>query len=255
VDATELEPWSHATIYQMDRDVAETIEHLDYLNDGSAESLGVGAILVTSTGGTDEFDRLSREADRRGMKVLGGGWRGSRLTLDLSRQPWGAQAYRQFVEAYEATIAPDDWPSYKLGGSDRPHLVARVGASRARLLAMMQMTLRGLSVIYDGEEAGSMLELYRRLIHLRDACPALSLGDYRPAETGNDRVYGYIRETPLQKFLVLLNFGDEPANVKLSGLVGVWIAGTHDMEGDGLVPAGGMVALRQHEGRMFEKVR
>jgi hypothetical protein len=116
------------------------------------------------------------------------------------------------------------------------------------------MTLRGLPVINNGDELG-MREMYRRLIHMRQTCGGLSVGDYRSLDVGNDNVYGFVREAPLQRFLVLLNFGNEATNLELRGPVGTWIVGTHEIEGDGLEPQANKVALRPYEGRVYEMVQ
>jgi hypothetical protein len=269
MEALAPETWyQRATLYQINDDIAGIIRHLGFLNDGGAESLGIGAILVPSIYGSEELDWLSRDVASWGMKLLvGDTWRSSHFNLDLTRLPWGRQAHRQFIDEYEACMGPDDWPNYTLGSLDGLRVATRVGASRARLLAMLQMTLRGLPMINHGEELGkqsfevaerqpgSMLQLYRRLIHLRDTCPALSVGDYRSMELGDNQVYGYIRETLLQRFLILLNFSGEATNLELRGPAGVWVAGTQDIEGDGLVPERGKVTLQPYEGRMYELVR
>ncbi len=67
---------------------------------------------------------------------------------------WSAAGFRSFIDEYEASMRPEDIPNYVLGNHDRSRVVTRVGYDRARLLAMLQLTLRGLPVIYYGEELG-----------------------------------------------------------------------------------------------------
>jgi alpha-glucosidase len=243
------------------------------------------------------------------------------FNFNLMTLEWGAGAFRSFIDEYEESLGPEDWPNYVIGNHDRSRVVSRLGVRRARLLAMLQLTLRGLPVVYYGEELGlpdseienneikdplelrlpgfglgrdpertpmpwnshnaagfttveswlpmdvearklnvaaqerqpeSMLSFYRHLIRLRNASPALSEGDYRSLKLGNENVFGYIRETEFQRFLVVLNFGDKPTEVKLSSNVGSWIAGTHEVLGDGDSPVEGNVRLRAFEGRMYE---
>jgi alpha-glucosidase len=59
----------------------------------------------------------------------------------------------------------------------------------------------------------SMLSLFRALIQLRQAEPALHVGDYTAIESGHDQVFAYLRTAPgADKFMVVLNFGaDGPA--------------------------------------------
>ncbi len=76
------------------------------------------------------------------------------FNFNLMKLKWGAAIYRSFIDEYEAGLGADDWPNYVLGNLDNPRLVARVGLARARLLALLQLTLRGLPVIYYGDELG-----------------------------------------------------------------------------------------------------
>ncbi len=243
------------------------------------------------------------------------------MNFNLMKLTWGAQSYRSFIDHYEASLGPNDWPNYILGNHDRPRLASRVGPERAKLLAMMQLTLRGLPVIYYGDELGAMdaivgqdqirdklelrlpglslgrdparspmpwtaendagfttgvpwlpfsreanrlnveveerdpdspLGMYRHLIRLRKDCPALSVGDYRSLQLENPYVYGYIRETELQRIIVLLNFDKHEATVQLKGPVGRWVGGTHLTQGDGAAPERGVVVLEPYGGRIYE---
>jgi len=76
------------------------------------------------------------------------------FNFNLMSLSWGAAPFRDFIDEYEGSLGPHDWPNYVLGNHDRHRLVSRVGAQRARLLALLQLTLRGLPVIYYGEELG-----------------------------------------------------------------------------------------------------
>jgi alpha-glucosidase len=62
-------------------------------------------------------------------------------------------------------------------------------------------------------DPASMLSLVRRLLRLRRKLPALTLGAYRPLETGNDQVISYLREDEDNRILVALNFGSEGLNL------------------------------------------
>jgi alpha-glucosidase len=242
------------------------------------------------------------------------------FNFNLMSLTWGASYYRNFIDDYERSLGPNDWPNYVLGNHDRHRLVTRVGPARARLLAMLQLTLRGLPVIYYGEELGmgdvpitanrirdpwekrvpgmalgrdssrtpmpwtesdegfttgtpwlplgrsvishnvaheerdpeSMLNMYRHLIHLREQSPAFTVGDYRSLKVDNPYVYAYVRETELQRMLVVLNFDSEPAQVTLHGKVGAWIGGTHEIMGDGELGKAGFLELSGYEGRIYE---
>ncbi len=62
-----------------------------------------------------------------------------------------------------------------------------------------------------------MLALFRRLIGLRRELPALTVGSYRPLDTGDGSVQAYLREHGEQRVLVVLNFAAERRVLDLSG--------------------------------------
>jgi alpha-glucosidase len=78
------------------------------------------------------------------------------------RAPWSAAAFREQVETFERLLPQDAWPDYTLSNHDNPRHVSRyapagdlaAGRRRARLAALMLLTLRGTPVLYYGEEIG-----------------------------------------------------------------------------------------------------
>ena len=62
------------------------------------------------------------------------------------------------------------------------------------------------------EDPASTLALYRRLLALRRAEPALSVGSYAPVETAGD-LLAYVREHAGRRFFVALNLGHEPVSL------------------------------------------
>ena len=63
----------------------------------------------------------------------------------------------------------------------------------------------------------SMLRLYRRLLSLRRAHPALHAGAYEPVVMTGDLV-AYVRRQGTQAFLIALNLGSEPYSLSLAAL-------------------------------------
>jgi alpha-glucosidase len=61
---------------------------------------------------------------------------------------------RAVVDAVEAALPPGAWPDYVLGNHDEHRVASRVGATRAPLLMMLLLTLRGTPTIYYGDELG-----------------------------------------------------------------------------------------------------
>jgi alpha-glucosidase len=66
-------------------------------------------------------------------------------------------------------------------------------------------------------DPASMLSLYRRLIAERRASPVLRRGSYRTLPA-HKSVFGYARELDGEQRIVLLNFADRPARVRLAAL-------------------------------------
>ncbi len=90
-----------------------------------------------------------------------------------------------------------------------------------------------------------MLSLYRALLRLRRAEPALAVGSVEPV-AATDRVLAYARGQPGRRLLVALNLGGEPAEIDGPSGGGSVLLSTHlDRAG---APVGGMVSLRAHEG-------
>ena len=67
---------------------------------------------------------------------------------------WNAQAIRQTVEIYEATLPVGAWPNWVLGNHDEPRIASRIGRRAARIAAMLLLTLRGTPTWYYGDELG-----------------------------------------------------------------------------------------------------
>jgi alpha-glucosidase len=76
--------------------------------------------------------------------------------------PWSADAFRERVETFEGLLPAEAWPDYTLSNHDRSRAVSRYapggdiarGRRRARVAAMMLLTLRGTPFVYYGEEIG-----------------------------------------------------------------------------------------------------
>lgn len=106
-----------------------------------------GSLLLTESYiGIDQMKRMYRACVAHPIH--------SPFNFNLISLPWGAESFGDWIDAYEESLGPDDLPNYVLGNHDRPRLASRLGPERARLLAVLQCTLRGLPVIYYGDELG-----------------------------------------------------------------------------------------------------
>jgi alpha-glucosidase len=97
------------------------------------------------------------------------------------------------------------------------------------------------------QDPASMLALYRRLLELRGATPALRIGDYHSLD-GPPDTYVYIREAAGERRLIALNFSSTPRTIhlptKISGRV---LLSTH-MDREGEMVHGKTLELRPDEG-------
>jgi alpha-glucosidase len=93
----------------------------------------------------------------------------------------------------------------------------------------------------------SLLSLYRRLLELRRSHPALSIGAYQPLAATGD-LLAYVRHTPEESVLVVLNLGGKPCSlsIKSLGMVGRVLLSTHLHRKDELLTT--EVSLRDDEG-------
>nr|MBD3359322.1 alpha-amylase [Candidatus Buchananbacteria bacterium] len=79
----------------------------------------------------------------------------SPFNFNFIRLPWSAWAYRNFLDNYKENLSEGDWPNFVLGNHDRPRVASRLESrKKARLVAMLQLTLKGMPFIYYGEEIG-----------------------------------------------------------------------------------------------------
>jgi alpha-glucosidase len=83
---------------------------------------------------------------------------------------FSAGAFRRCVEGWEQLLHEEAWPAYALSNHDQVRAISRhdkrgQSDQRARVLAMMFLTLRGTPFIYYGEEIGMKnLKLPKKLL-------------------------------------------------------------------------------------------
>jgi alpha-glucosidase len=79
--------------------------------------------------------------------------------FEMLHCPFKAGSFRRCVDRWEKNLPEGAWPAYTLSNHDVTRAISRYSSggtedARARLLAMMLLTLRGTPFIYYGEEIG-----------------------------------------------------------------------------------------------------
>ncbi len=188
------------------------------------------------------------------------------FNFELLHSPWRHQDLTLAIERSEALHPPGTLPTYVISNHDQARHATRWGTERARAAAFLLLTLRGVAVLYAGEEIGmldadpaslpdppfdragrdgcrtpmqwdasagggftsgtpwlplvdhatrnvadqsadpgSLLTLYRRLIAVRAASPALARGTHRSIFGVAPDVLAWLREAGGDRILVLIN--------------------------------------------------
>lgn len=92
-----------------------------------------------------------------------------------------------------------------------------------------QDDLATVNVAAQDGDPDSLLNHYRRLIQLHAASPALAHGDFLPL-AGETAVAAYLRRTPEQTVLVVINFSDDPLDAAaLTGESGALAPGAYNL--------------------------
>ena len=76
------------------------------------------------------------------------------FNFQLLQAMWTAPGLARLIAEYEASLPPGGWPNWVLGNHDRPRIASRIGRERARVAALLLLTLRGTPTLYYGDEIG-----------------------------------------------------------------------------------------------------
>lgn len=130
-------------------------------DDGQPETPGNGERILLGEvfGSAPVLRRYVRDADREGLHMV--------FLFDFLAARYSAAGYRRLIERFETEFPAPLQPTYVLENHDRARSLSRVGGDlgKARVLATMLCTLRGVPVIYQGQEIG----MTNRYIPLREA--------------------------------------------------------------------------------------
>jgi alpha-glucosidase len=76
------------------------------------------------------------------------------FNFQLLQTAWTAEALAVAISEYTNALPADAWPNWVLGNHDSARIATRVGTHRARLAAMLLLSLPGTITLYYGDEIG-----------------------------------------------------------------------------------------------------
>jgi alpha-glucosidase len=136
-------------------------------------------------------------------------WYHDRLVNELKVEPSQA-ALRAATMSRDKNRTPLQWRNAPNGGF--------CPAEATPWLPVNPNYAEGINVQDKEEDPTSLLTFYRRLLRLRKATPALVGGDYQPVHETAQEVLAFLRSTPDQNVLVLLNFSEKQSFLDFSDL-------------------------------------
>ncbi len=125
--------------------VAEMRRVVDAFSDTDSSRVLIGELYLP-------LDRLVAYYGRNAEGVL----QGVQLPFNfqLIAAHWQAAEIGRIVRDYEAALPAGAAPNWVLGNHDKPRIASRIGEPRARLAALLLLSLRGTPTLYYGDEIG-----------------------------------------------------------------------------------------------------
>lgn len=182
---------------------------LNAVRSGSAAKLLTGYMRLQRTMPPDRWSPFLRNHDQtRTMTVLGGDVARAKMAATLLLTLPGLP----FVYYGEEIGMTGDKPDPRLRTPMHWRPGAAAGFTTGLPWEPLQPDSLTANVAAEESDPGSLLSLYRKLIHLRDASPALAVGELVPLRTSNDAVAAYVRRDGTRAVLVVANLANAPAN-------------------------------------------
>ena len=183
---------------------------------------------------------LRNHDQKRTMTELAGDVAGARLAATLLLTMPGFP----FLYYGEEIGMSGDKPDERLRTPMHWSRAASAGFSSGVPWEPLQADSATANVAVQDGDPGSLLELHRRLVHLRAAKPALGAGELVPLTTSSERVAAYIRRDGRNVVLVVANLGTEPLRtVTVSAGPGTLPAGRWALRGLAGAPDGASVSV------------
>lgn len=221
---------------------------LSAVRNGNAKHLLDGVLRLQQSLPVNRYSPFQRNHDQtRTVTALGGDTAKARLSATLLLTLPGLP----FVYYGEEIGMTGDKPDERLRTPMQWSRAPGLGFTAGTPWEAPQGDTATVNVAAQDGDGGSLLNLYRRLIHLRARNPALGRGRLIPLATSNDAVAAYLRREGGRVVMVVANLGAAPVRgLSLSSAAGAAPAGTFRLEpllgGPAAarltVPAGGRIA-------------
>jgi alpha-glucosidase len=76
------------------------------------------------------------------------------LNYGLLDSAWDADSLGAAIDSYLASVDGHGWPNWICGSHDKGRIASKLGLARARIAAMLLLTLPGTAILYAGDEIG-----------------------------------------------------------------------------------------------------
>ncbi|MFN8019505.1 MAG: alpha-amylase family glycosyl hydrolase [Acidimicrobiales bacterium] len=125
----------------------------------ATSSRATGSLIGEVFGSPEVLRRYVSDGGRPGLHLV--------FLFEFLAASYGADRYRAIIEQFERDFPAPMVPTYVLENHDRTRSLSRLGGDlrKARVMATLLCTLRGVPVLYQGQEIG----MENRYIPLREA--------------------------------------------------------------------------------------
>ena len=180
---------------------------LEAVRTGSAKKLLPEVLRFQRALPPDRWSPFLRNHDQtRTLTALGGDTARARLAASILLTLPGLP----FVYYGEEIGMMGDKPDERLRTPMQWTGATNAGFTRGKPWEALQPDSLTANVATQDADSGSLLNVYRRLIHLRAANSALGMGELIPVDASSDAVAAYLRRDGRRVVLVISNLGTRP---------------------------------------------
>lgn len=144
--------------HKYDQDLPETLEFVKELRkvvNQYSDRVLIGEVIQSKHCSTENFRNFLGE-NLDGLHLI--------FNFPIMETSFKAESFYNSISDVEIAVPDPYWPCLPLSNHDRQRMISRYGNNeeKAKLMALMQLTLRGTPVIYYGEEIGMHQRKFKR---------------------------------------------------------------------------------------------